>query len=151
MHRRIFIKTLLILSCSLGLLLSGCKKKEVEPIAGPKGEQGAPGIGGNADVTSITIFQVNASKWEADTATNGMKATFDFPEITRDVVDHGAVKVFIKTGNAWSELPFVRGDLFTQFGFDEGYLYLHYINIEGILTPAPQVDFYRLVIYSKVQ
>ena len=140
-----------MLTCFLAILLIACKKKEPEIIQGPKGEQGAPGIGGNANSTSISIFQVNASKWQEDTTTNSMKATFDFPEITKEVVDHGAVKVFIKTGNAWSELPYVRGDLFTQFGFDEGHLYLNYVNIEGLLSPAPSVDFYRLVIYSKVQ
>jgi hypothetical protein len=145
-HTNHFVKLFAIVICGLLVTVSACRKEE---IPGPQGDQGAPGRGGNANITSTSVFQVIASQWKVDTVSNGMKATIDAPQITASVIEKGAVKVFIKAGQSWSELPYVRGDLFTQFGFEAGILYLQYINIEGLITPPPQVDFYRLVIYSE--
>jgi hypothetical protein len=141
------IRVSALFACTLCILLTACKKKE---IAGPKGEPGTPGAGGNANIKSTTVFPVNATQWAPDTTLKCMKATLNFSEITKDVVSTGAVKVYIQTKElSWTELPYVRGDLFTQFAFDEGHLYLQYINIEGLLTAPPQSDLYRMVIYSE--
>src|SRR5688572_27146418 len=120
------VKVIAMLACALCIIVTACKKKE---IPGPKGEPGDPGGGGNTTVTSTAVFAVASSQWKVDSIADCMKATLDFPQITKEVISTGAVKVFIQKDAAfldpaWTELPFVQGDLFTQFGFDEGHLYL---------------------------
>lgn len=130
------------------LLLSACKKKEIQ---GPKGDPGTPGGGGNADLTSSTIFSVTSNQWEADTVADYLKVVMTFTAITKDVVDNGAVRVFIRDGSGWADLPSVKGDLITQFGFEENKLTLKYVNIEGGLPAPPVSTGFRMVIHSKIQ
>ena len=111
--------------CAFGILFTSCKKEEIQ---GPKGDPGANGIGGNANVVSTSTFIVNTSSWVADSAAECYKITLSFPVLTQSVVDKGGVKVYRQTGTVWSELPIATSDLFTQFGFDVGNLYLNYIN-----------------------
>lgn len=135
--------------CAFGILFTACKKGEIQ---GPKGDPGANGIGGNANVVSTNTFIVHTSLWVADSAAECYKVTISFPTLTQSVVDKGGVKVYRQTGTVWSELPIATSDLFTQFGFDVGNLYLNYINIEGGMpgTPPP-TDRYRMVIVSEAQ
>jgi hypothetical protein len=130
------------------LMIGSCKKEE---IPGPKGEPGTPGGGGNSSISSSNVFTVTSSQWVPDTVAKCLKVTLAFPSITKEVVDNGAVKVFIKDGTAWAELPFTSGDLFTQFGFAEGFLYLKYINIEGQISFSAPTASYRMVIISPVK
>lgn len=143
------IKLTVALFCAFGVIFTACKKEEIQ---GPKGDPGANGIGGNANVVSTNTFIVNTSSWVADTAAECFKVTISFPTLTQSIVDKGGVKVYRQTGTVWSELPIATSDLFTQFGFDVGNLYLNYINIEGGLpgTPPP-TDRYRMVIVSDAQ
>ena len=128
------------------VLFTDCKKKEIQ---GPKGEPGTPGTGGNSNIISTSVFTVADSQWKADTAADYMFVSLDFPEITQKVADNGAVKVYIQTGTNWTDLPYVKGDLFTQFGFETGRLFLTYINIEGGLPGPPATANYRMVILSE--
>lgn len=138
-----------VLICAFGILFTACKKEEIQ---GPKGDPGDPGIGGNANVVSTNTFIVNSSSWVADSAAECLKVTISFPSLTQAVVDKGGVKVYRQTGTVWSELPIATSDLFTQFGFDVGNLYLNYINIEGgIPGSPPPTERYRMVIVSEVQ
>ncbi|MBL7917849.1 MAG: hypothetical protein JNM96_05600 [Bacteroidia bacterium] len=142
------IKLAVALVVTLGIAFTACKKKEIQ---GPKGDPGDPGIGGNANITSTNTFVVNSSAWVADSVNECLKVTLNFTELTQNVVDNGAVKVFRQDGTVWSELPITTSDLFTQFGFDVGKLYLNYINIEGgIPGAAPATAKYRMVIQSKL-
>ena len=136
-----------ILAGALCLSLSSCKKEE---IPGPKGEPGTPGGGGNSNITSSSNFIVNTSQWQVDSVAEMLKVTITAPELTKDVVEKGGVKVYRQNGSGWSELPFVQGDLFTQFGFSEGVLTLSYINIEGGIASAPPSATYRMVIVKGV-
>jgi hypothetical protein len=142
-----------ILACASILLLSSCKKKEIQ---GPKGDPGANGIGGNASITTTTVFTVASSQWVADSAAECRRVTISAAQITKSIMEKGAVRVYIQPDaafgvTAWTELPFVRGDLFTQFGFSEGELHLQYLNIEGGLPPVPATASYRMVLVSEVQ
>ncbi|MBK7309388.1 MAG: hypothetical protein IPI93_01015 [Sphingobacteriaceae bacterium] len=143
------IKLLAALICASGIFFTACKKEEIQ---GPKGDPGTNGIGGNATIVSTNTFIVNTSSWVADTSAECLKVTISFPSLTQTVVDKGGVKVYRQTGTVWSELPITTTDLFTQFGFDVGNLYLNYINIEGGLpgTPPP-TERYRMVIVSEAQ
>lgn len=133
----------------LGIILAtaSCKKEEVK---GPKGDQGDPGIGGNANITSTSFFFVNSSMWLADSASMTRKVTLNQPIITQNVIDKGSVKVYRENDSTISELPIVNGDLFTQYGFELGKLHLEYVNIEGAGIPdAPATAKYRLVVISE--
>lgn len=135
-----------LLLCFMALI-SGCKKQEIQ---GPKGDPGTPGGGGNSNISSTTFYSVSNGAWKWDSISHSLKITLDAPAITKDVIDKGAVKVYVqKQAATWSELPYVNGDLFTQFGFDQGHLYLYYINIEGGSAPPPPSEDYRMVILSE--
>jgi hypothetical protein len=143
------MKVIIMLGLILCMIFCACKKKEIQ---GPKGEPGDPGGGGNALSTSV-LFSVSTTQWKEDTVADCLKVTLDFPQITKEVLSAGSVKVFIQQDAsfldpAWTELPFVRGDLFTQFGFDEGHLYLEFVNIEGGITGPPATNNYRAVILT---
>jgi len=147
-HRIFFILALF----ALGLMISSCKKKE---ITGPKGEAGDQGIGGNANISGSTVFTITSSEWVVDTAANCRRVNISMPQITKDVISHGAVKVYMQSpptfsDAAWTELPFVKGDLFTQFGFEQGRLYLDFINIEGPVVGPPATNVFRLVIINEI-
>lgn len=143
------LKVMAALVCACGILFTACKKQEIQ---GPKGDPGDPGIGGNANIVSTNTFMVNSASWVADTVAECLKVTISFPTLTQDVVEKGGVKVYRQTGTVWSELPITTTDLFTQFGFDVGNLYLNYINIEGGLPGSPPpTERYRMVIISEVQ
>jgi hypothetical protein len=72
-------------------IFSSCKK---EGPAGPAGEDG------NANVVSSTI---TSSSW-AYTAPS-WAISFTYPAITQDIINSGAVLVYIKVGNNYSQLP----------------------------------------------
>ncbi|MBL7931856.1 MAG: hypothetical protein JNL60_08140 [Bacteroidia bacterium] len=133
--------------CSLALLFASCKKEEIQ---GPKGEPGSPGGGGNSNMTASETFTVASSDWLTDSASFGRKATINFAGITKEVVEKGSLKMYMKIGTAWAELPYTQGDFVTQYGFDEGHIYLEFINIEQIGMPSPPVTTsYRVVIITQ--
>lgn len=72
-------------------IFSSCKK---EGPAGPAGEDG------NANVVSSTI---TSSSW-AYTAPS-WAITFTYPAITQEIINSGAVLVYIKVGNNYNQLP----------------------------------------------
>lgn len=140
------IKVLLIPFCAFCLMVTACKKKEIQ---GPKGDPGAPGGGGNSNIASGSVFVVTTSQWQVDSVSESLKVTINASELTKDVIEKGGVKVYMQVGTTWADLPYVKGDLFTQFGFDEGHLYLHYINIEGGFPTAPLTTSFRMVILTE--
>jgi hypothetical protein len=76
--------------------LIGCKGKDGEPGAqGPQGQQG------NANVQSAT-FYVNS--WTFDTFY--YYTTLNYPAITQDIINTGAVLVYSLDNNTISQLPF---------------------------------------------
>src|SRR5687768_15883550 len=96
----------MLLICALGLLLSACEKKEIQ---GPKGDPGDRGGGGNSSISSTSVFTVTSSQWAVDSVAECRQATINFSSLTNDVVETGAVKVYVQQGTTWVELPFTRG------------------------------------------
>lgn len=80
-----------------GLLCTNCAK---DGKTGPAGPAGANGANGNANVVSSTITSSNWSyvspSWEI---------AFSYPAITQDIIDKGAVLVYLKNGTSYSQLP----------------------------------------------
>ncbi|WP_299891986.1 hypothetical protein [uncultured Lacinutrix sp.] len=68
----------------------------------PQGEQGAPGLDGNANVTSV-LFE--------DQTINTGDNLFNIPELNQDIFDNGIVYTYVTvTGNDyWETLPLSLG------------------------------------------
>lgn len=62
-----------------------------------EGPQGPPG---NANVVSSTI---TSSSWEYSNPS--WSITFTYPAITQDIIDKGAVLVYLKVGQGYNQLP----------------------------------------------
>jgi hypothetical protein len=137
---------LLLILFVLAISFAGCKKKE---IPGPQGDPGAPGIGGNSNMSSQS-FVIAASQWTTDIDSSLWKASVNSTLITKDIVDKGSVKIFIQVNNTWWELPYTNSDLFMQFGFTEGVAHLLYSDIHGGKTDRPATANYRLVTFSEL-
>ncbi len=90
-------KMLSMFALACGLLFTNCAK---DGKTGPAGPQGPAGANGNANVVSSTI---TSSNW-AYTAPS-WKISFTYPAITQDIIDKGAVLVYIKVGSAYNQLP----------------------------------------------
>lgn len=61
------------------------------------------GRDGNANVASSTVV-VHSNDWQWVNDCQWM-VTIDFPAINGNVYNHGAVLVYMKVGNAWSQVP----------------------------------------------
>jgi hypothetical protein len=83
-------KSLIIFGIAL-ISIVGCTKE------GPTGPAGA---NGNANVVSSTI---SSSNWVFNSPS--WSNTFTYPAITQDIIDKGAVLVYLKNGQAYSQLP----------------------------------------------
>ena len=90
-------KMLSMFALACGLLFTNCAK---DGATGPAGPAGPAGANGNANVVSSTItssnWTYNSPSWEI---------TFTYPAITQDIIDKGAVLVYLKNGTAYTQLP----------------------------------------------
>lgn len=65
-----------------------------------EGPMGPAGANGNANVVSSTI---SSSNWVFTSPSWAI--TFTYPAITQDIIDKGAVLVYLKSGQSYSQLP----------------------------------------------
>lgn len=135
-----------IVFCLVLVISSSCKKKEIQ---GPKGDPGASGTGGNVNISNSSVIQVDFTQWKQFSNPYSWQTTLSSTLITAAVVEKGSVSVFVQDGPGWKELPFILGDLSTQFGFKEGSITLLKTNIHGSLPDQPVTENYRLVVLSQ--
>jgi hypothetical protein len=91
------ISTLCLLA---GALFSSCKK-EAGP-EGPQGPAGTNGKNGNANVKS----QISTNLvWTYNASTLAYETLITNPNITQDIVDKGAVLVYLQVNNNYVQLP----------------------------------------------
>jgi len=123
--------------------------------AGPIGPQGPAGSGGG-----VTTFDTTFTVLGADWITNGAakEDTILIPAITLDVVNDGAVIMYIKrTGQAnWEAMPYSQPVVYNsgtaattihyRFSFDTGELYLNYISNAFVVFTLGDNDFKVVVI-----
>jgi hypothetical protein len=139
-HNLIF-KCSTILICLLALFASACEKNEKQ---GPKGEQGPPGTGGNANTNASPTFVVAAGQWQSNTKFYFYNYSTTF--VTNDAIEKGMLKVFTEVDGLWWELPFVEGDKVTQCGFSIGSIKFTFSDVHGgIPGEAPETRNYRIV------
>jgi len=131
----------------LGLILSGCKKEE---IPGPKGDPGDHGIGGNSNIVSSAIVPITSSQWKPNTDTTMWLFKLDAPLVTAEIAQTGVVKVFVETGNAWWELPYLEGESLIQFGFNTGIINITHFSPHGEKIPVLPTTNFRYIIVSEL-
>jgi len=84
-------------------IVSGCKKGDT----GPQGPPGVNGLNGNANVTSITAIVNSSATWTWSSPMYYVDVTV--PALTSDIMNTGAVEVFVNTdgtGSFWKALPY---------------------------------------------
>lgn len=149
------------------LLTLGSCKKQGPP--GPAGKDGADGKDGNANIKTRS-FTLMGSQWDypghyvANYGNNQIALHFsrthavDMPEITKAVVDHGMVQVYMTPHNIhnWVPLPFTTHvkdtDLNHHFTYEfrQGSVRLHYFwtaNSKGTVVPNT-LETYLMPFYK---
>lgn len=142
-ERKFLLPSVPAFLCILFLSLAGCTKQ----VPGPKGDPGTPGQQGNATMTSIPVT-IEASSWSFNNVY--YSRVLFIPEITREVVNSGDVKVYMKVNSQWWCLPYGVGDIFMQSTFQENNLVLRYTKIHDGPPPSPGKVDIRIVIFSNV-
>jgi len=87
-----------------------------------KGDTGAAGVDGNANVNSVT-WTINTTDWQWDGTSKLNYVTIPDPEITSDIVSTGTVSVFITANPAntnWNALPLT---LWSNPSYNYGFVY----------------------------
>ncbi len=82
----------------MGMTLTNCKKGDT----GPQGPAGTAGTNGNANVKSQTSTNLT---WTFNNATKAFETNISVAAITQDIVDKGAVFVYMQDGSISSQLP----------------------------------------------
>lgn len=137
-----FLITVTLVACTF----IACQKKEIK---GPQGDSGTAGGGGNTNISTTNVFVVTSAQWVPDSAAATWKVTVPSPLITKNVMDKGVVKVAVQVENEWWEMPYIGGDLVTQFGFKEGFLHIAISDIHEVLRPRPATQNFRMVILTE--
>lgn len=145
MKKTILSGALLLMLTSCLLVTSSCKKE----VAGPKGDTGAPGKDGNANVSGTGAFSVSFNDWTA----NGQvwTAFLFYDKITSEIVNKGSVQVFVQIDNLWWGLPYLEGDAYTNFGIEAGKVKLVHGESHGGLPDKPSTANYRIVVITASQ
>lgn len=134
-----------VLAMALSFVLVSCDKKEIK---GPQGDPGTPGGGGNATISNSAVFTIASTEWKKHDTDPVLEYKLATPLLTQNVVENGAVKVYVKRNAAWAELPNTNEDLFMQYSFVTGNLTLTFSDIHGLLPEAPETADYRIVTLS---
>lgn len=84
--------------------LASCTKVGPMGPQGPQGPQGPAGQDGNANVASSTVT-IRSSDWQWMNNSGQWMVEIDYPAITNNVYNHGAVLVYMDVDGAWSQVP----------------------------------------------
>jgi hypothetical protein len=138
--KRNFIKTMVVCSL-LATTLTNCKKAE----DGPAGPAGPAGANGNANVKSQTSTNLN---WTFNAATKAYETNVAASIITQDIVDKGAVLVYVQEGNTSAQLPTstmydAATIVFLDFEYSVGNVKLSFLNsdLDNVLVPQSTMRF----------
>lgn len=141
-------KLIALLLVALSLNFSSCKKAE----KGPAGPQGAPGKDGNANVKNLTIF-VNANEWVYKPGT--FEVTKLVPELTADIINKGAVMVYMGDTGSWEALPATNVDpdgfaVTFNYIIEAGKLILYGTYNSSVTMPAGTIESgdYKIVLIA---
>ena len=117
---------------------------------GPQGPAGHDGNDGNANVASSTVtVYPNDWTWDQFYVDNQGNprgqywVIIDYPNITQNVFDHGAVLVYMDVNGAWSQLPltyyYEDGDIIAEASLEVATR-----NDEAVTLYWTQSDFWKV-------
>lgn len=136
----------MIIIVALTTFMGSCTKE------GAKGETGASGVNGNANVKSTT-FTVFASDWQ--TATGSFPPLFvnrTEPLITADIANSGAVMLYMQSTSStqWQALPYTfptsSSSTMYRFWHSENTLQINIYEESG--TPTAATRTFKMVVMS---
>lgn len=110
------------------LLFSACAKD------GPEGPAGPAGAPGNANV-KVTTFSAAPGDWSS--ISGGWAINRGVPNVTQDIVNSGAVIVYLKVGTAYVALPLSSGSLTWGYGYGVGSVQIEAIT-SGTITQVTE-------------
>lgn len=99
-----------------GLLFTNCAK---DGKTGPAGPAGTNGTNGNANVVSSSL---TSSAWTY--VAPSWEMTFTYPAITQDILDKGAVLVYVQQSSNYYQLPYT---FYPASSYSRTYTFVHYL------------------------
>ncbi|MBV6485464.1 MAG: hypothetical protein KFKLKKLM_02034 [Flavobacteriales bacterium] len=143
--------TLLVLISSIITTFS-CTKEGKQGEPGPAGTNGTNGTNGNANVKSSTH---TVYSWEWSTSGSSKYVDITSTLITNDILNSGAVLMYVKSGVSWQALPFT----FPQGSSSILYKYLYAYNLvqiqitqeTGVPSITGNLEFKLVVISSSAR
>ena len=135
----------MIMIAGSALIFNGCTK------TGPVGPQGATGAQGNANVKGADPFTVNT--WSLNTTENAYEASFNDPDVTASVANHGDVEIFLQyTDGTWRNLPDIINGTEFYSRFSEGGFDIYFANVNGTTPSFPTGNWvFRSVVIAPSQ
>lgn len=128
---------------SIAIIVFGCSKD------GAKGDTGATGANGNANVFGSTTFTTTAANWTASNGGVVWSTTLNGATgITQEIVDKGIVSVFLLSGSDWTPLPFTILNQNMTYGFSVGKIDLIAQGTDFTAIPNPSDVTIRYVAIS---
>ena len=129
---------------TIGLLIAGattfsnCEK-------GEDGKDGIDGIDGNANVVSSSI---TSGSWSF--VSPSWSQSFTYSAITQDILDNGAVLVYVASGANYYQLPYT---FYPSSSYSRTYNYVHYlgglkvyVTDSDLNTPQPGTLEFKVVV-----
>lgn len=125
--RRLLLATFL----SVAFLFSSCIRGPIGPAGpqgpvGPQGPQGPAGPPGSTNVVSSRIT-IHAADWYWQDPS--WRVDLNYDAITSDVVDYGAVFVYMDYGDTWRQLPMTY--FYSEIEDGEEYFYASTIEVSS--------------------
>lgn len=114
-------------------ILSGCKKPKLEDY------KGDPGPAGTNAVQYNQIIDVATTKWN-DNGLKQWEALIFIDKINSNVVNSGAVNVYIYQKNAWQAMPYLEGEAYFLYGYENGLVRLFYGDSHGTIPDNKPAD-----------
>lgn len=143
--KKLILRNTLLFAFGIALLSGSCGKQ----VAGPKGDTGAAGKDGNANVSGTNSIALSYNDW-TEFGKEWLAYLF-YDKITNDILNTGSVQVFMQKDNAWWGLPYLEGDAYTNYGVEAGKIKLVHGESHGGLPDRPVSANYRIVVIAASQ
>jgi len=131
----------ILLLLLMASLFTNCKKGDT----GPQGEPGINGKNGSANIQNYT-FTTTTANWLLD-QNNVYVYNYPLSAITTNVMDQGAVMVYIKDATAgWIAMPITQQGVQINFAVRTGILEVNYSLSSGAAPSNPGGQQFRVVI-----
>jgi hypothetical protein len=133
----------LFFAATFVLLGFACQKE----VQGPQGEPGTPGANGkDATPPVIVNFLITAGQWSTTVDSVDYRTSYFTDKLTKDVLERGAVQVYMQVDNTWWALPYGSHDETMIYGIEEKLVRLTVYNSHSGLPDKVPTRNYRLVI-----